>query len=175
MKHLVLSVLFLMVFAEGKAQERFFLARNSIQLEVPTHTFYCLSYERIWTESKKIAWSSRIGLGAKGGTLPRHGIYFDFGGITKKKKHHFEFGFQFTYFRQKNIPDYPQFIIAEPFVPRVSTNPRLGYRFQTPNSGWIFRANAMLEFLSSEYIDGRIKPKISIPIPWPVLTIGRSF
>lgn len=173
MKHLLL--LLLVAVAESKAQDRFFLARNSIQLDIPTPTVYSLSYERILAESKKIAWSSRIGLGVKGGTPPRQGIYFDFAGITTKRKHHFEAGVQFAYFRQKTIPPYPQFIIAEPFIPSVSVSSRLGYRFQRPNSGWIFRANAIFELLHSDFIDGRIKPKISVPIPWPVLTIGRSF
>lgn len=175
MKKLALVLLLLVITYKSKAQERFFTARNSIQLEVPSRTIYSLSYERIWIEGKKMAWNSKVGLGVKGGAVPLQGMYVDFGGITTKSKHHFEAAAQFAYFRQKNHPPTPQFTIAEHFIPSMSVNYRLGYRFQKPNSGWIFRANAMFEFLHSDYIGGRIKPKLSPPIPWPILAIGRSF
>lgn len=175
MKKIAFIMLLFVCSFRGNTQERFFVARNSIQLEGPSRTIYSLSYERILSEGKKIAWSSKVGLGVKGGKPLRQGIYVDFGGITTRSKHHFEAGLQLAYFREKTPLPTPQFTTAKPFIPSISVNPRLGYRFQKLNSGWIFRANAVFDLVHSDYIEGRIKPQMSVPIPWPLLAIGRSF
>ena len=141
----ILMLIPILLLGQNELNAKIDLSMNNIyaELHIGLFTQVVLNYERQIYLGEKVSWYGRLGLGY-GGMID--GIDGGFGGwgglgaitmLTGKKNNHFELnaGSFFGY----NAIDWFEVDKDEPFIFPIFN---VGYRYQKPDGGFIFRANA---------------------------------
>jgi hypothetical protein len=136
----ILMLIPVLLFGQNEPNTKIDLPKNNIYGELHVGLFFqgVMNYEKQIYSGEKVCWYSRLG-GGYGGILEWQGD-FGWGGLgaitmlTGKKNNHFELNAGGFLGRVKLSDD-----DGYPFMSPIFN---VGYRYQKPEGGFIFRANA---------------------------------
>lgn len=141
-----------------------FTARNAVYVELfGTGGVYSLNIDRIILESRSVTYGLRAGAGIYGDDFDVRKLSVGAYGLTGANSHHAEFGVGGVWGNRRNPVK-----TESPEENRFHFVPTVGYRYQKPTGGLLFRASFTPFIpLTSE------SPKHLFP--WGGLSIGTSF
>ena len=181
---LLFFVLFVVGTCTAKAQVAAGSAdfkKNAIHAEALGNALiYSVNYERVIRSSGALPIAVRVGisyidLSEEDKPQRSFGIPIELLGWTGKKNGHFEFGLGYSYHEReyreranlnvyRNIETTQQFLTA-----------RLGYRFQKPTGGFMFKTALVSMLLFAEDTNDPSPIELPVYVPWPGVSVGWAF
>lgn len=181
--NLIISILLINSAAFAQNIHKF-VKLNSIQLEASggddSFVPISINYERIFYSTQKLAWNVKIGgIYKNWGDTHQKAITAELGVISQGIKHHWEVGLFTMHQDKKRYETYKNntlITLSAPWYMAV----RGGYRYQTVQGKWLFRAGLLLPLIKnfSEDSNEKFSPKFkakNLIMPWPVISLGRAF